>query len=79
MESHAGPLVVFLLLEPSGLFRQQLAELQISFAQSIDLGGFDAIANESQNRRTPFVTLCFVLADVRRVLECIHFTIYEHR
>src|ERR1700730_14965534 len=45
MESYTGALFVLLLLQPSGLFRQQLAKVQIRFAQSIDLGRFDAIAD----------------------------------
>src|SRR5688572_25813633 len=72
--SHAGgddqylirrvSLFVLLLLDRSGLFWQQLAEREIRFAQSIDLGGFDTVANESQNGGTPFVPLRVVLANV---------------
>ena len=64
MKSDACSLFVFLLLERSGLFWQQLAEREIRFTQSIDLRRFDAIANESQNGGPPFVTLRLVLADV---------------
>jgi hypothetical protein len=64
MESDACSLFVFLLLDRSGLFWQQLAEREIRFTQSIDLGRFDTVANESQNGGTPFVPLRFVLADV---------------
>ena len=64
MESDACSLFVFLLLDRSRPFWQQLAEREIRFTQSIDLGRFDTVANESQNGGTPFVPLRFVLADV---------------
>jgi hypothetical protein len=50
----------------TGLFRQQLAEVEIRFTHPIDLGRLDSIANEFQNLRTPLVTLRFVLTHVFR-------------
>ena len=64
MESDACSLFMFLLLDRYGLFWQQLAEREIRFTQSIDLGRLDTVANEFQNGGTPFVPLRFVLADV---------------
>jgi hypothetical protein len=63
MESDAGALFEFFLLQPTGLFRQQLAELEIRFTQPIHLGGLDSIAKKFQDLGTPFVTLRFVLTD----------------
>jgi len=66
MESDAGALFEFFLLQPTGLFRQQLAELEICFTQPIHLGGLDPIAKTFQDLGTPFVTLRFVLTHVLR-------------
>ena len=46
MESNAGALFEFFLLQPTGLFGQQLAELEICFTQPINLGGLDPMAKK---------------------------------
>src|SRR5438093_5417079 len=66
MECDAGAFFVLFLLQPSRLWREQVAEAKIAFIQSIDLAGFDAIPDEYQDRRLPFVSLRFVFADMVR-------------